>query len=601
MIKKFINRLLGKADKPAADSRRPCRRFRWAARRDPADEHRIDPKLLDDNAVRVVRTLKDAGHEAYIVGGAVRDLLVGLRPEGLRRRHRRHAGAGQGAVPPRLHHRPPLPPGARGVRPRPRARGHRGLDLPCLPRQRRGRAGAATRRPPRARLPTRHTWSTPPAACCATTSGARRSRTRRGATSPSTRCTTTRTQTVVDYHGGLADARARVLRMIGDPATRYREDPVRIVRVVRFRGQAGLRARAGHAKPVREMAALLANVPASRLFDEMIKLLQTGHALRSIDELRKQGLDRGVFPVLDAVLHPERPHPLREQFVDWPGRHRPPRRGRARRGAELHAGLHAVARRAGAAGWQLRHGGEPPFPALQQAIDAVFDARIGDISGRGKLAADMREIWQMQPRFERRTAQSGGCRWRRSRAFAPATTSCACAPMSARSTSNWPTGGRTTTWAATRSANHAASWRLRRVTAAPHCRPADRTYLNAVVELATDLEPAALLAALHGIEAAHGRQSDPTSNAPRTLDLDSACSTGSGTMDTQDPASCPIPRHARTGFRSCIPLLDLDRRTSCIRACGGLQAQQYAHVSGQDDRAPDLKRGLRTRGRHTGP
>jgi poly(A) polymerase len=57
--------------------------------------------------------------------------------------------------------------------------------------------------------------------------------------------------------------------------------------------------------------------------------------------------------------------------------------------------------------WQaLRDAGEPPFPALQQAIDAVFDARIGDISGRGKLAADMREIWQMQPRFERRTASS---------------------------------------------------------------------------------------------------------------------------------------------------------------------------------------------------
>ncbi len=52
------------------------------------------------------------------------------------------------------------------------------------------------------------------------------------------------------------------------------------------------------------MAALLANVPASRLFDEMIKLLQTGHALKSLDELRKQGLQRGVFPILDALLNP---------------------------------------------------------------------------------------------------------------------------------------------------------------------------------------------------------------------------------------------------------------------------------------------------------
>jgi poly(A) polymerase len=54
----------------------------------------------------------------------------------------------------------------------------------------------------------------------------------------------------------------------------------------------------------------------------------------------------------------------------------------------------------------LRNAGEAPFPALQQAVDAVFEARIGDISGRGKLAADMREIWLMQPRFERRTPAS---------------------------------------------------------------------------------------------------------------------------------------------------------------------------------------------------
>ena len=58
-------------------------------------------------------------------------------------------------------------------------------------------------------------------------------------------------------------------------------------------------------------------------------------------------------------------------------------------------------------GWQrLKAAGEPPFPALQQAVDSVFDARIGDISGRGKLGTDMREIWMMQPRFERRVGNA---------------------------------------------------------------------------------------------------------------------------------------------------------------------------------------------------
>jgi poly(A) polymerase len=58
-------------------------------------------------------------------------------------------------------------------------------------------------------------------------------------------------------------------------------------------------------------------------------------------------------------------------------------------------------------GWRQRQdAGESPFPALQAAIDAAFDARIGDISGRGKLAVDMREIWMLQPRLERRAASS---------------------------------------------------------------------------------------------------------------------------------------------------------------------------------------------------
>ena len=109
-------------------------------------------------------------------------------------------------------------------------------------------------------------------------------------------------QIVVDYHGGIADIRAKLLRMIGDPDTRYREDPVRIVRVVRFAAKLGFEVEPATRKPIKKMAALLANVPASRLFDEMVKLLQTGHALASIDELKKQGLDRGIFPVLDAVL-----------------------------------------------------------------------------------------------------------------------------------------------------------------------------------------------------------------------------------------------------------------------------------------------------------
>jgi poly(A) polymerase len=212
-----------------------------------------------------------------------------------------------------------------------------------------------------------------------------------------------RTGVVVDYHGGIPDARKRVLRMIGEPDVRYREDPVRIIRVVRFAAKLDFDIEPATREPIREMSALLANVPQSRLFDEMIKLLQTGHAQASIAQLRKQGLDRGVFPVLDAVFDEVRLHPGREHFVQLALADTDRRVGEGKPVAPsfLLACLlwHDVL-----AHWnRLKAQGEPPFPALQAATDAVFDARIGDISGRGKLAADMREIWTMQPRFERRS------------------------------------------------------------------------------------------------------------------------------------------------------------------------------------------------------
>jgi poly(A) polymerase len=194
--------------------------------------------------------------------------------------------------------------------------------------------------------------------------------------------------------------------MIGDPVTRYREDPVRIIRVVRFAAKLGFEIEPKTRAPIKELAALLDNVPASRTFDEMIKLLQTGHALASIEELRKQGLHRGVFPVLDVALDEAHRHDGREKFVQLALADTDRRVGEGKPVAPsfmLACMLwHDVLDR-----WnKLRAGGEPAFPALQQAIDAAFDARIGDISGRGKLAADMREIWMMQPRFERRVGNA---------------------------------------------------------------------------------------------------------------------------------------------------------------------------------------------------
>lgn len=409
MIKKFINRLLGKGLPDQATTLEAVTpALPLGARVEVSQaEHRIDASLLDANAVRVVKTLQDAGYQAYIVGGAVRDLLVGLRPkdwdvatdatpEQVKSLFRRAFIIGRRF---RLVH---VVYG--------RGREHETIEVSTF----------------RAYLDT-------------ATAGAvvGNDRAARGASQDKTHVVDASgrvlrdnvwgpqiedaarrdytinamyydplTHTVIDYHGGIADARARVLRMIGDPETRYREDPVRIVRAVRFAAKLGFEIEPASRRPIRAMSALLANVPQSRLFDEMVKLLQTGHALASLQELNKQGLDKGVFPVLDAVLAPSTPSARHQEFV------RIALQDTDRRVAEGRTVVpsfmlacmlwHEVQIR-----WQsLVAEGEPPNPALQTAVDAVFDARIGDISGRGKLAADMREVWLMQPRFDRRTPSS---------------------------------------------------------------------------------------------------------------------------------------------------------------------------------------------------
>lgn len=404
MIKKFIDKLLGKPAAAGAKKSSPLGKRVEI----PAEVHGIDPQLLDERAVKVVKTLTDAGFEAYIVGGAVRDLLLGMRPKdfdvatnatpeqvkGLFRRAfiigRRfrivHVVYGRGREHEVIEVSTfrALPAESDAVNGNEKtAKGE--LD---------GKSHAVDAS---GRVLRDNVWGPQ------IEDAARRDYTVNAMYYDPQR------QLVVDYHGGLADAKAKVLRMIGDPETRYREDPVRIVRAVRFAAKLGFHLEKKTLAPVQACIPLLANVPASRLFDEMIKLLQTGHALASLEQLKKLGLvgrgGKGVFAVLDAMLtesgdlHPGvRGDFVRKAFEDTD------RRVQEGRGVSPSFMLACMLWHEALDRWnKIRAAGEAPVPALAQAIDAVFDARIGDISGRGKLAADMREIWMMQTRFERRS------------------------------------------------------------------------------------------------------------------------------------------------------------------------------------------------------
>ena len=414
MIKKFISRLLGKGTAEGAPAKTAAAAVAVAAPPPPriptgkrvevpVSEHGINPDLVDERAVKVVRTLQQAGHEAYVVGGAVRDLLVGLRPkdfdvatdatpEQVKALFRRAFIIGRRFRIVHVIHG--------------RGRDHEVIEVSTFraymdsadatqvegneKTSKAALAGSSHAVDASGRVLRDNVWGPQ------IEDAARRDFT------VNAMYYDPASQIVVDYHGGIADVKAKLLRLIGDPATRYREDPVRIVRAVRFAAKLGFAFEKKTGAPIQTLAPLLANVPISRLFDEMIKLLQTGHALASIEALKAQNLHRSIFPVLDAVYDETRTTPQQQAFIRQALADTDRRVGEGKPVAPsfLLACLlwHDVL-----AGWRQRQEeGEHLVPALQQAVDAVFDARIGDISGRGKLGADMREIWMMQPRFERR-------------------------------------------------------------------------------------------------------------------------------------------------------------------------------------------------------
>ena len=210
------------------------------------------------------------------------------------------------------------------------------------------------------------------------------------------------TEQVIDFHHGVEDLKKRVVRMIGDPKTRYREDPVRMLRAVRFAVKLGATIDSDTRAPIAAMADLLENVPASRLFDEMLKLLTCGHAMDCVRQLRQDGLHQGLLPMLDVVFE----QPGGEDFIELAldrTDHRI-RAGKTVSPSFLFAALlwQQVEARCKA----MVQRGEPYVQSLMAAADSVLDEQTEKLAIQKRFASDMREIWFMQPRFERRLPKS---------------------------------------------------------------------------------------------------------------------------------------------------------------------------------------------------
>lgn len=206
---------------------------------------------------------------------------------------------------------------------------------------------------------------------------------------------------ILDYCGGLADLKSKRLRMIGKPEERYREDPVRLLRAVRLAAKLGLEIEPATRAPIRKLAPLLKNVPASRVFEEMLKLLLSGNSAKCVIQLRKEGLHHGLLPMLDVILE----QPLGERFVML-ALERTDQRIRSGKPVSpgfLFAALlwHEVL-----AAW--RHGEEEglkPIPALFKAMDQVIDEQSENLAIPRRFGADMKEIWVLQPRLLQRSGK----------------------------------------------------------------------------------------------------------------------------------------------------------------------------------------------------
>src|SRR4051812_12902358 len=200
---------------------------------------------------------------------------------------------------------------------------------------------------------------------------------------------------VIDYHDGVADIKAKKLRMIGEAAQRYREDPIRMLRAVRLAAARGLEIDSRSRKPIRDLAGLLLNVPKARLFDEMMKLLLSGHAAEGVRRLRKEGLHHGVLPLLDVILE----QPLGERFVMLALESTDKRinAGKTVSPGFLFASLlwHEVL-----AAWKAAQArGMHTMPALFQAMDQVLQVQAEKLAIPRRYGADMKDIWALQARF----------------------------------------------------------------------------------------------------------------------------------------------------------------------------------------------------------
>jgi poly(A) polymerase len=361
MIRKFIQRILHKRPKDT------CQTVR-------AKSVNVRRKQISSGALKVVTKLQEQGYAAYIVGGAVRDAMLGqnpkdfdvatsARPEEVKRLFSRARIIGKRFRIVHVPFRDEI------------------VEVTTF------RGDSNTQTDATGRILRDNTYGS------IEEDAARRDFTINALYYDPQK------EEILDFHNGVSDLKARRLVMIGNPSKRYREDPVRILRAIRLAAKLHIDIDKATRNAIADCADLLHNIPSARLFDETLKMLYSGESLRCMMMLREEDLLDDFFPLFETLLS----QPESRVFLESALRNTDTR---------IHQDKSvSVAFLFGTLLWYevMAHweahlaAGEHRTPALFTAMDEVLEIQAEKLAIPRRFAGQMKEIWMLQPRFEQQT------------------------------------------------------------------------------------------------------------------------------------------------------------------------------------------------------
>ncbi|MFO7552176.1 MAG: polynucleotide adenylyltransferase PcnB [Haliea sp.] len=348
------------------------------------DQHCISRRNISDGALKVMARLRSSGHQAYLVGGAVRDLLLGGHPKDF--------DIATDATPEEVH---AIFRNSRIIGRRFRIvhvrfgrevievttfRGHHDSEPDS------GRGKAQSHQSDQGLLLRDNVFGT------LEEDAVRRDLTVNALYYDSA------SFAVYDHVHGMQDLEQRSVCIIGDPEVRFREDPVRMLRVARFAAKLEFTIEQETAAAIPRCAHLLREIPSARLFDEFLKLFFSGYAERTLEALLENDLLRYLFPDSDYEIRQDNVAMALVQAAMRSTDLRIQADKSVTPAFLLAALLWPVTDRLAE---QLRDRGDPPMTAMHNAAQQVIASALQTLSIPRRFSMPMREIWEFQLRLQR--------------------------------------------------------------------------------------------------------------------------------------------------------------------------------------------------------